>query len=99
MVETNRVVGELAGKGIHSENKRIRRIRARSSYLLFRQLYEFLRNKPDIADILRRFHDILDAKGGFGSRRNAEYAAESLDWVLRDMGKDGQRLCGGSEVF
>ena len=73
-------------RAISLEDKRIQRIRARSSYLLFRQLYEFLKSKPDIADILKRFHDILDGKGGFGSRRNAEYAAESLAWVLKDKG-------------
>ncbi|MBC8218738.1 MAG: hypothetical protein H8E73_09760 [Planctomycetes bacterium] len=91
MMETKRVVCEPAGRGTNPEDRRIRRIRSRSSYLLFRQLHDFLKSKPDIADILRRFHDILDAKRGFGSRRNAEYASESLAWVLRDVGKDGQR--------
>ena len=99
MVETKQVDYELSGRGINSEEKRIRRIRPRSSYLLFRQLYEFLKNKPDIADILKRFHDILDARRGFGSRRNAEYAAESLAWVLRDVGKASQKSCGDSEVL
>lgn len=99
MVKMKQVNYERSGRGINPEDRRIQRIRSRSSYLLFRQLYEFLRNKPDIADILRRFHDILDAKRGFGSRRNAEYASESLTRVLRDVGQDGQKPCGDSEVF
>ena len=65
-------------------DKKVERIRKRASYLLFQQLYDFLSKKPSAADILRKIHDILDAKKGFGSRRNAEYATESLDLVLRD---------------
>ena len=98
MVETKRVVYEPAGRGTNPEDRRIRRIRNRASYLLFRQLHDFLQNKPNITDIMRRFHDILDAKGGYGSIRNAEYAAESLAWVLRDVGKDGLGHGGDSEV-
>jgi len=52
--------------------------------LLFQRFYDFLKTNPEIVEILRRLYEILDAKGGFGSRRNAEYAKESLDWVLRD---------------
>jgi len=66
-------------------DKGLQRIRSRSSYRLFRELHEFLRAKPDVAAVLRNFHDVLDAEGGFGSRRNAGYAAESLDQVLRDV--------------
>jgi hypothetical protein len=98
MVETKQADYEPSGRGINPEGKRIRRIRGRSSYLLFREFYEFLKNKPDIADILRRFHDILDAKGGFGSGRNAEYAAESLAWVLSDVAKDAQKSYANSKV-
>ena len=67
-------------------NEKLQRIRNRASYLLFQQLYDFLNKKPSVADILRKFHDILDAKKSFGSRRNAECAAESLEWVLKDDG-------------
>ena len=66
------------------KDKKLARIRARSSYRLFEQLYEFLKGKPSVAEILGKFHDILDARRSFGSERNAEYAAESLEWVLRD---------------
>ena len=66
------------------EDEKLQRIRNRASYILFQQLYEFLDKKPSLADILRKFHDVLDAKRGFGSIRNAECAAESLDLVLRD---------------
>jgi hypothetical protein len=70
------------------KDKLVARIRTRASYLLFQQLYDFLNKKPSIADILRKFHDILDAKKGFGSKRNAECAAESIESVLKDNGVD-----------
>jgi hypothetical protein len=70
------------------KDRKLARIRARSSYLLFQQLYDFLNKKPGVAGILRKFHDILDARRSFGSRRNAECAAESLEWVLKDNGVD-----------
>ncbi len=60
--------------------------RARASYILFRELYGFLENKPAMADVLRKFYNILNSKCSFGSRKNAEYAEESLDWVLKDKG-------------
>jgi len=67
-------------------DQKVERIRTRASYLLFQELYDFLDEKPSVADILRKFFDFLDAKKSFGSRRNAECAAESLKWVLRDNG-------------
>ena len=67
-------------------HRKIERIRARVSYILFQQLYDFLEGRPAIADILRKFYDILNAKCSFGSRKNAEYAMESLSWVLKDKG-------------
>lgn len=70
-----------------AECKKLQRIRARASYLLFQQLYDFLKCKPTVMDILRKFYDILDAKKSFGSRRNAECAAESLSLVLKDNGE------------
>jgi transcription termination factor NusB len=74
-----------------AECKKLQRIRTRASYLLFQQLYDFLNNKPSVADILRKFYDVLDARKNFGSRQNAEYAAESLSLVLKnnsEMNKD-----------
>ena len=68
------------------QHKRIERIRARASYILFLELYGFLERRPAVADILRKFYDILNSKCSFGSRKNAEYAEESLDWVLKDKG-------------
>ena len=68
------------------QHKRIERIRVRASYILFLELYGFLEKRPAIADILRKFYDILNSKCSFGSRKNAEYAEESLDWVLKDKG-------------
>jgi len=71
---------------VSQQYKKIERIRARVSYMLFRELYDFLEERPAIAEILRKFYDILNAKCSFGSRKNAEYAEESLDWVLKDKG-------------
>ena len=71
------------------KDRKLARIRARSSYLLFRRLYDFLRDNPSVPEILRKFHDVLDWKRSFGSERNAEYAAESLELVLRDKGVVG----------
>jgi len=68
----------------HTVDKKVERIRNRASYLLFQQLYDFLTKKPSVVDILRKFHDILDARRSFGSIRNSAYAAESLDLVLKD---------------
>ena len=74
------------GGDVGKQDNWIERIRARSSYLLFQQLYNFLVSRPTTVEILRKFYDVLDAKGGFGSIRNAEYAKQSLDWVLKDNG-------------
>ena len=75
-----------------AEYKKLQRIRARASYVLFQQLYDFLNKKPSVADILRKFHDILDERRSFGSERNAEYAEESLGLVLRDNGEMDEAL-------
>lgn len=77
---------KCSGGAVSRQHKRIERIRARASYILFRELYDFLGERTAIADILRKFYDILNAKCSFGSRKNAEYAEESLDWVLKDKG-------------
>jgi len=70
-----------------TRDKKVTQIRKRATYHLFKQLHAFLNKEPCVPDVLRRFYDILDAKKTFGSRRNAERAAESLDWVLRDNGE------------
>jgi len=67
--------------------EKLRRIRRRASYRLFRELYDFLSGKPSPANVLRKVHDILDARWSFGSERNAVYAAESLELVLKDNGE------------
>jgi hypothetical protein len=76
---------ELLGVGVSVPDNGLGRIRARASYRLFRELYEFLKDKPDAAAVLRKFYEVLDARGGFGSRQNAGYAAESLGQVLNDV--------------
>jgi hypothetical protein len=72
------------------KDERIMRIRNRASYKMFQQLYDFLYNNPSLVDILKKFYDVLDAKRSFGSRQNAEYAAESLSWVLKDNGETSE---------
>jgi len=67
--------------------EKLRRIRRRASYRLFRELYDFLNGRPSTPAIVRKVHDILDARCSFGSERNAEYAAESLELVLKDNGE------------
>ncbi len=79
------IAGCLEGT-VSQQHKRIERIRAKASYTLFLELYGFLDQRPAIADILRKFYNILNSKCSFGSRKNAEYAEESLDWVLKDKG-------------
>lgn len=86
MQQIKQVPAKRSEGAVSQEDKRIERIRARSSYLLFHELYDFLEDRPGIADIMRKFYCILNAKCSFGSRRNAEYAEESLDWVLKDKG-------------
>ena len=86
MQQIKQLPAEHRRGAVSKEHKRIERIRSRSSYLLFQQLYDFLETNPDIVDVLRKFYDVLDNKRGFGSMRNAEYAAESLSWVLKDKG-------------
>jgi len=74
------------------KDEKLRRIRNRASYLLFKQLYDFLSEKPSVADILRKVHDVFDGRRSYGSERNAEYAAESLELVLRDNGETSKVL-------
>jgi hypothetical protein len=75
-----------SGGAVNRQHRKIERIRARASYILFQELYDFLGQRPAIADILRKFYDIMDGRCSFGSRKNAEYAEESLYWVLKDKG-------------
>ena len=82
--KTEVITMEQSRKAARFECKRVERIRSRSSYLLFQQIYNFLKSKPDMTKILRKFYEILDAKRSFGSRRNAGYAVESLEWVIKD---------------
>ena len=86
MQQIKQLPAEHRRGAVSKEHKRIERIRSRSSYLLFQQLYDFLKTNPDIAGVLRKLYDVLDDRYSFGSVRNAEYAAESLDWVLKDKG-------------
>jgi len=47
--------------------------RASSIYLSFQHLHDLLNKEPTVPDILRKFHDVLDARRNLGSERNAEH--------------------------
>jgi len=67
--------------GQEGGNKRIRQIRARASYHLFRELYDFLKTQPNTAEILKKLYEILDSRH---SLTNAIHAKESLEQVTKD---------------
>ena len=90
IIETKDVSLEPPIEKINQDNNKIQKVRKRASYLLFQELYDFLKNAPDIADILKKIFNILDSKRSFGSRRNAECAFESLDLLLKDKSLDNE---------
>ena len=104
--ETQKVTGrreakapqDPVGSSTSQSHRSIQRIRSRASYRLFQDLYDFLRSGPDIADVLRKVFEVLDARYSFGSTRNSEYAAESLDWVLKDQGSAAERLLSNFDL-
>lgn len=63
----------------------VEKIRNRKSYKTFQALKEFLDSKPKQVEILEKLHDIIDARNGYGSEKNANYARESLDLFIQDM--------------
>ena len=60
------------------------KIRNRLSYIAFKELYRFLCNKPSIEEVVRWVFEMMDARCCFGSIRNANYAKESMELVLKD---------------
>lgn len=80
--------------GARQTDKKIQRIRARASYRFFEELHGFLESKPEVADILVKLYDVLDARRSFGSVRNAKYAAESLGLVLKDRNSTSKKMSG-----
>ena len=69
---------------VAEQKRRTQRIRKRVSYSLFSEFYEFLMEKPGTEAVLRRMHEVFDSRHIFGSRRNAVFAFESLEQVLKD---------------
>jgi len=72
------------------EDRKAQKIRTRQSYSLFSYLYDFLKTEPDIREILWKFYNILDAKRSFGSETHSNYAAESLELLVKDKAQDRQ---------
>ena len=63
MLQINQQIPVKQAEGaVSRQHRKIERIRARASYILFQELYDFLEERPAIADILRKFYCILDAK-------------------------------------
>ncbi len=63
---------------VSRQHKRIERIRARSSYMLFQELYDFLENRPAIADMLRKFYSILNANAALAAGRTPNMLKRAL---------------------
>jgi hypothetical protein len=61
------------------------KIRNRGSYKAFKEFKDFLDKEPKQVEILEKLHNIIDARNGYGSEKNANYARESLDLFIRDM--------------
>jgi len=68
------------------QEKKLERIRNRRSYAYFRELIQWLMTGPSVEEVARDIYRTLDEKHAFGSMANAEYAEESLELALRDMG-------------
>ena len=64
------------------------KIKTRVSYKKFSELLVFLNTNPSKADILKRFHKVIDDYSGFGSQRNSDAALESLNVVIAEAKGD-----------
>jgi len=64
--------------------EKIKQIRARKSYQAFNDWVTFLERKPSIAKILKKLHEEIDWRGGFGSMTNSAYAVESIKQLIKD---------------
>jgi hypothetical protein len=61
------------------------KIRNRNSYKAFKEFKEFLDSKPSTAEVLTKVHNVIDARSGYGSEKNANCARESLELFIQDM--------------
>jgi len=69
------------------DEKTTARIRNRASYRMFQELYGFLKSKPIVTKILKKFYDVLNMRYSFGSWQKAIYAWESFELVVKDNGE------------
>lgn len=70
---------------IKAEPANAKRIRKRLSYLMFREMANFLLSSPSVEDVLRYVHGLLNDKSAYGSMTAAGYAGESLDLVVSEV--------------
>jgi len=81
-------IGEVDAKKLKQliEPPKLKRIRNRKTYGMWKSILAFLNTDPTKAQILERFFTELDSKRAFRSATAAEYAFESLELLLKDEG-------------
>ena len=62
------------------------KVRKRQSYVFWKGLVKFLNRKPKTKTVLKKIHDIIDDKRGYGSETNSFYSKESLELLIKDEG-------------
>lgn len=60
------------------------RIRKRQSYADWLRVLKFLNQNPKPSTILKKIHEIIDDRKGYGSERNSFYSRESLALLIKD---------------
>lgn len=61
------------------------KIRTRVSYMRFKKLLLFLRQKPDEFKVLKKVHRLIDDCRGFHSEGNSVRALESIRQLKKDV--------------
>lgn len=69
------------------EEKRLDKIRNRRSYQMFRELADYLHDKPSLEGTLRFVNGLLNEKSAYGSMTAAGYAQESMELVIEDINR------------
>lgn len=68
------------------EEKRLAKVRERSSYTKFEHFYRKMLEVRDTDGMMRLLYDVLEDWYAFGSERASFYAAESMEQVCADRG-------------
>lgn len=75
-----------------SEETKIKKIRKRESYHVFKDLLRMCECMPTYSSILTHVHVLLDSKGAYGSMKNSEFALESIRQLVIDEKADKNRI-------